>query len=241
MWLKRHKTLALALSIFGTALVVIVLGAIPLWSSIQSLQAKERSKMKELESLQAKVNLISRLDQTVLDSRVEILDKALPPKKDILLYLSSIDGLSRELGLSFGGLSIIPGDLGEASVSAMTKTTPGLQTLESEIKIRGGKDSVYSFLSTIENILPLMQIKDIKVSATGLDQYSLSLTLAMLWAEPQNFDVKGQITLLGAEDEKYFETLSGYKQYESVFLSAGSGGIKGDLFAPFASEPIPQP
>lgn len=240
MWLRKHKTLAMAVGVGGVAFALVLGAAWPIYQNTRLLLTKIKVKSNELESLTAKVAILSKLDANVLSERVKVLDSALPPRKDILLYLTSIDGLSRELGLTFGGLSLTPGDLTEASGSAK-KTTKmaGLQSLETEIKMRGGQESVYTFLRSIEEVLPLMQIKDIKVSVLGEDQYALALTLGMLWAEPASLDVKGAITLFGEQEERYFTQLSGYRRFEPITSSIPTTQEgKTDLFTPFAVEPI---
>lgn len=236
-WLRRHKNLASAILIGVLTTIIIVSGVLPLYSNLRLMQAKIVKSKAELASLENKVLLTRSLDQNILEERVKLLDRALPPSKDVLLYLASIDGLSRELGLTFGGISLVPGELSEATSSGKkTMTKSGLQSLETEIKMRGGKESIYGFLKTIENVLPLMQIKDIKVSASLGEQYSLNLVLGMLFAEPQTIDLKGQVSLFGAEEEKYFDQLAEYRQFESAQSSLSSFAPKLDLFA----EPTPQ-
>lgn len=237
MWLNRHKTLAMAIGLVVVAILMILVAVIPLYQNGSNILGKMKSKSSELEVLTTKVSILSKLDPSVLKDRVAILDAALPPRKDVLLYLTSIDGLSRELGLTFGGLSLSPGDITESTGSA--KKSPvagGVQSLETEVKIRGDKDSVYTFLRSIEGVLPLMQIKDVKVSILGDGQYGLSLTLAMLWAEPTVVDVKGPVTLFGVEEDKYFTNLAEYRRFEPVFASQISEGNKQDLFVPFSVE-----
>jgi hypothetical protein len=252
MWITRHKSLATAIAIFTSAVLLIFAAMIPIYQNAGSLLKKIDTKSKELDAMTEKVSVLSQIDPTVLSERVKVLDKALPPKKDILLYLNSIDGLSRELGLTFGGLSLAPGEITEATGSAAAATTPatkkkvqaktaaGLDSLDTEIKMRGGQESVYAFLRTIEDVLPLMQIKDIKVSVLGGDQYTLALTLGMLWAEPVTANVKGPVTLFGAEEDKYFTQLAGYRTFGSTELTENTGSDnKQDLFAPFEFAPIP--
>ena len=218
-WINRHKTLVTAILTAAGALVLVFMAVIPVYENATTILAKLKTRTKDLESITNKVTIISKLDPTVLDDRVKVIDSALPPKKDVLLYLNSIDGLSKELNLTFGGLSLAPGDLTEATASA-TKKVAGkpnsLQSLETDIKIRGGKDNVYTFLRTIEGVLPLMQIKDIKVTVLSQDQYALNLTLGMLWADPATVDVKGNVTLFGPDEDKYFTQLSEYRKYESI-------------------------
>ena len=245
MWLTRHKTLAMAIAMSCVVAMIILIAGVPLYKNASKILTKIKTKSTELESLTAKVSVLSKLDLNVLKDRVVVLDAALPPRKDVLLYLTSIDGLSSELGLTFGGLSLVPGDITESTDSAKKTTNAGgLQSLETEIKIRGSQENAYTFLRTIESVLPLMQIKNIKVSVLGDDQYSLSLTLAMLWASPAVVDVKGPVTLFGVEEDKYFTQLSEYRRFEAIVTSLTEGGVKQDLFAPFAVETVlttPQP
>ena len=233
-WINRHKTLVTAILTAAGALVLVFMAVIPVYENATTILAKLKTRTKDLESITNKVTIISKLDPTVLDDRVKVIDSALPPKKDVLLYLNSIDGLSKELNLTFGGLSLAPGDLTEATASA-TKKVAGkpnsLQSLETDIKIRGGKDNVYTFLRTIEGVLPLMQIKDIKVTVLSQDQYALNLTLGMLWADPATVDVKGNVTLFGPDEDKYFTQLSEYRKYESIAVETVNSETKQDLFA----------
>lgn len=242
MWLNSHKNLAMAIGIALSALLLVMVAIVPMFKNASKLLKQIKTKSAELETLTNKVTILSQLDGNVLQDRVVVLDKALPPKKDILQYLASIDGLSRELGLSFGGLNLAPGEITEATGSGEKKSAKnsGLQSLETEIKMRGSEDSVYAFLRKIEEVLPLMQIRDIKVSILPDKQFSLSLTLGMLWAEPATADVKSQVTLFGEAEEKYFAQLSQYRSFEPVVVSAIAGNGKADLFAPFQLTDVPK-
>lgn len=243
MWINRHKTMATAIAIYSLAFLLLFIAVMPLYRNASSLLGKISTKSKELDAITEKVSVLSQLDPTVLSDRVKVLDNALPPKKDILLYLNSIEGLSRELGLTFGGLSLSPGEITEATGSGtpaapakrkvVAKTAAGLESLDTEIKMGGGQESIYAFLRTIEEVLPLMQIKDIKVTVLASDQYSLTLTLGMLWAEPATANIKGPVTLFGEEEDKYFTQLAGYRVFSASTLVETESGSKQDLFAPF--------
>lgn len=235
MWITRHKNLSLAVGIALASVLLVFVAVIPIYTNEGELLDKIKTKTTELEKSTNKVSILSKLDPNVLQERVSVLDSALPPKKDVLLYLNSIDGLSRELGLTFGGLTLTPGDITEATGSAKKPArVKGVQSLDTEIKMTGAQENIYTFLRTIEGVLPLMLIKDVKVSILGSDQYALTVTLSMLWAEPATLDAKGPVTLFGAEEDKYFQQLSEYRKFETTILPVGEN-IKGDLFAPYTS------
>lgn len=241
MWFTRHKIMMMASVIGLVSVGLILVAVIPIYQNANTVLSKIKTKTSELEALTLKVSILSKLDPSILESRVSVLDNALPPRKDVLLYLSAIDGLSRDLGLTFGGISLVPGTISEGDETKAKAVKYGqLQSLETEIKIRGGKESVYTFLRKIEEVLPLMQIKDIKVAILGEDQYSLTLTLGMLWSDPSSIDVKGPITLFGEEEDKYFNQLAGYTRFESIQIDqTEQGGRKLDLFSPTATTPQP--
>lgn len=247
MWITRHKGLAMAIGIVIMAFFLIFVAVFPLYQNATKILTKIKSSSSDLEDLTTKVSLISKLDSNVLQERLVILDNALPPKKDVLLYLNTINGLSQELGLTFDGLSLSPGELSVSGATPASTTTKkstkveaetGLQRLKTEVKIRGGQDNVYAFLRAIEEVLPLMEIENIKVSVLGEDQYALSLTLAMLWAKPNEVDVKGTTTLFGAVEDKYFSQLSEYRRFDNVRndvkadISTEGDFISKNLFTP---------
>ena len=233
-WFTKHRNLGMAIGIAVSAAILLIVAIIPLYQNTTNLLAQIKSKTTERDALSTKVSLMSQLDVNVLNSRVQTLDQALPQRKDVLTYLVAIDGLSKQLGLSFGGISLAPGDVSTGSSSTKGPVLSGLQSLDTDIKISGNEDSVYSFLRTIEQVLPLMQIKNVKVSVSADMQYQLALTLGMLWAPPTTADVKGPVTLFTDEEQKYFTQLSQYTSYSttgSTFTGTVSG--KQNLFAPF--------
>ncbi len=240
-WLVRHRNLAIAIGVMlGTGLLILI-ATIPILHSVESINSKIETKSNELDKLTSRVAILSKLDKNVLKERVSVLDSALPAKKDVLLYLTAIDGLSREMGLTFGGLSLSPGDLTTASGSAgkVGAKIGELQNLTTEIKIRGGQESIYSFMRTIEGVLPLMQIRDLKLSIIGDDQYSLALTLGMLWAETPKLDVAGPIELFGEEEERYFSELASYRVFNPIVSTqATSTTTKTNMFEPYTFKPI---
>lgn len=232
-YIVRHQLLVRVIVVAAVTGILLIFAVIPLGTAISKNTAKIASRDKERLSLVDKVTLLSELDDQVLQDRLKILDAALPPRKDVVAYLASMDGLSRELGLSFGGISIAPGEVKDKPDSNSKKQITGLQTLDTTIKVKGDQNAIYSFLRSVEQTLPLMQIKDVKISGVGVGQYSLSLSLGMLWAPPLPSDVKGAVALFNDKEEEYFKTLSTYRSYKADLgdTTANSPSGKTDLFS----------
>ncbi len=240
MWWRIHHSLVTAVGVAVGALLLLIVVGIPMYNHTSELTTKWRAKQNEREEVLNKVSTLTQLDPTVLAERVSTIDAALPPKKDILTYLAAIDGLSSELGVSFGGVDLAPGILAEATSSGSKKNAPvkgGVESLTSEVKIVGDREKVYAFLRAIEQVLPLMQIDNVKVSVSNDGQYSLALTLGMLWAQQGTEALTGKIVLFDETEEKYFQQLSGYRQYAAIVSTASTGEIaKSDLFVPFTPQ-----
>jgi len=240
--------MARAVAMGSAALLLLVLATIPFFQNASTLSKKITTRKKEADELSKKVTILSGLDQEVLKQRVETLDQALPPKKDVVLYLTAIDGLSKELELNFGGISLSPGEVTEATKSADKNAKKskadalGLHTLDTNVKIDGREESIYSFLKTIENSTPLMQIKDVKVTSQEDGVFSLSLQLGMLWAAADIGQVKGQIELFDSKEEAYFRQLADYRHIKSIAEIApiDTGLGKADLFEEFGVTTLQQ-
>ncbi len=242
-YLVRHGNMARAIGIAVGTLILLVVATIPLFGSASEMTGKITAKRKESRELTDKVSILSGLDVEVLNERVRILDQALPPRKDVVLYLSAIDGLSRELNLNFGGISLSPGEVTEATGSATkasaSKKFTGLDTLETDIDITGTQENIYAFLRLVEESVPLMTITDVKVSGVSADNYMLSLKLSMLYAISDVKAVKGPITLFDEKEEGYFQQLAKYRKFESLSGTRGQGLNLGktNLFESFTPQP----
>lgn len=234
-YLVRHQILVKAIVVGGLSVVILLAGLLPLIGNTSTTLKKITVKEKEAKALSDKVAVLSQLDQNVLKERLSTLDSALLPRKDVVAYLSAVDGLARELGLTFNGLSLAPGDVtDEDGLSPGAKANTPVQTLDTTLKINGSEESIYAFLRSVEQMLPLMQVKDVKMSRVNDTQYSLSLVLGMLWAPPVSGDVKGPVKLFTEKEEAYFQLLASYRRFNNIVApgdTVPSTGGKADLFA----------
>ncbi len=225
--LIRHELAVKAAGVVGAGLVILSVGLWPLFSSAGDHLRKIESRSTELEQLSRKVGLLSQIDQAILKERTRVIKAALPETKDVVAYLQAVDGLSKELGLAFGGITVTPGEVSGAAqkpTSGRTKATrqvSALNVLDTEIKITGNRDGIYAFLRQVEQTLPLMQISDLVVTKIGEDQYSMSLSLGMLWAPTPAIDLKGAITLFNEKEEAYFQRLNTFGSYSGSSNVAG--------------------
>lgn len=223
----RHSIAIKAVGVGLVTLIILLVGLFPLFGSANKTLKKIEVRQVEAETLANKVSILTQMDEAVLKERAKIIKQALPESKDVIAYLSAMDGLSKELGVSFGGITIAPGDISgdENKSSAKTKNSrkvSSLNVLDTDIKITGTSDGIYAFLRRVEQTLPLIQVSDVKVNKLGEDAYTMSLSLGMLWAPLQQSDLKGTITLFNEKEEEYFQKLNSFRVYTNNIAASES-------------------
>lgn len=217
--LIRHQIAFKALGVLVATMTILLIGLWPLFKSAGALLRKIESRGKEAQALSKKVAILTQIDQQVLKERTKVIKAALPETKDVIAYLGAVDGLSKELGLSFGGITVAPGDVsGDTQKTASNRSKNPrkvalLNVLDTDIKITGSRDGIYAFLRQVEQTLPLMQVSDVVVTKIDNDLYSMTLSLGMLWAPTPAFDLKGAISLFTEKEENYFQKLNVFKTY----------------------------
>jgi hypothetical protein len=115
MWFTRHKSFAMAIGVGFAAVVLVFVAIIPLYQNSTTISGKSTQNLEARFVCQSIDTFKTR--SKCLEGEVTVLDSALPPRKDILLYLTSIDRLSRAWAY-FWWFVYCPGDITEASGSA---------------------------------------------------------------------------------------------------------------------------
>lgn len=233
--LIRHQVGLKGVGVALAAFLILMVGLWPLFKSAGEMLRKINTRQKEADALSQKVAILSQIDQDVLKQRTQVIKQALPETKDVISYLNAVDGLSRELGLSFGGITIAPGEVGSAQPSGKSgkssRTVGNLNVLDTDIKITGNRDGIYAFLRQVEQTLPLMQVTDVSVTSVSDGLYNMSLSLGMLWSPTPQTDLKGAITLFTEKEEEYFQKLSGFRTYSTTVPTIGNSPAgKANLF-----------
>jgi len=236
---RKHTELVKGVVVYALAIVIFMVAVVPIFQSANSARKKLTSEKKKLDDLSNRVVILTGLDDAILNQRYDELNNILPAKKDIVSYLVTIDGLSKDLELSLNGISLAPGDVSDSTVSAETTKNlraGQLRSIETDISIQGEESDIYSFLRSIENVVPLMQVKDVNVSRNE-GVYTLSLRLGMLYSEEglgTNANT-GVVSLFTPDEERLYNQLLAFKRYrleDLPTLGTGQGvGIE-NLFTP---------
>jgi hypothetical protein len=229
--LRQHKLLVQASICLIASLAILLLVIVPFFERGWQAQSELEKKRVSVLELEEQVVFLTNLDKSVLNRRMEVLDTVLPSSKDVLLYLGTIDGLSRELSLSLRGIELSPGQISGEKVSQASK--PGLVTLDTQLTISGTQENLYAFLRGIEQTAPLMKVRDVKVNRLGEDSYNLSVMLSMMYAEPSTAtNLKGKMMLFTDKEESLLQEIAQFKYYQAnIELTERLPIGKTDLFS----------
>lgn len=213
-WIRQHRLLVEGIGFGVMALLVAVLVTVPFVERVFTMRADLSKSNDQLVEIESQVFFLSNLDGEILKKRVGLLDTVLPASKDVLLYLSTIDGLARELSLTLRGIELAPGDIGGGGKQVVGKT--GTSTLDTELVITGTQDKIYAFLRAVEETAPLMTVKDVKVNRLSSENFSLSVVLSMVYAVPETKDnFKGKSALFSEKEESVLTQIAGFRAYGS--------------------------
>ena len=145
------------------ALVLILILVIrPLAAKLSANLAARNQLTKRMDSLQNKLNTLEGIDTVLIEDRVKDMEAVFPSVKPIVPLMASLSQLASNQGLTFGGLSLSPGSLSQASASKDKKSAAtGLNDLSFGFQIGGSFDEISQFLHSLENTAPLMKIEEV--------------------------------------------------------------------------------
>lgn len=180
---RRHLLLSIAL-IWGT--VCISFFAIkPQFESIFEQRNQLKKDTTQLASMTRKLNELEQVRVSEQFKYKEKVDEVLPSKKPILELLAGLHQISQQSKISVTALKINPGEINdEATAEVITKkTTPvaqekpttksagqsqtnetkskGYNYLKMELKIKGSREGVDQFLTSIEQIAPFTSVVEL--------------------------------------------------------------------------------
>lgn len=230
------------LSLVGLSVVVLIVVLGPITTMLKSRIATQKQLKKQLAALELKKEVLNGIDSVQIDERVKKMEKVFPSDKPVVELMSSLSKLAVLHGLSFGGITLNPGELGAENKPAATKTkkagmNPDLQDLRFGFEVAGGFDKISDFLKALENTAPLMRIEKVSLKIKGepvLDRLSTSVAAtidvaAYFQSPPKTLgSVSQPIVLLSKQEEKVLERLFNFQIFEAVIPVGPVGQM--DLF-----------
>jgi hypothetical protein len=225
-----------------TVIVVIGLLAFFVGPSVRKIinTRKEVSKDSEkLASLKKKVESLEGFDESLLIEQVEVLEQALPSKKDVLGLMTTLNGLAEDNDVSLGNYKLSPGSIAtEAATPSATKSTAepqqarerksGFDSIVVAVNLSGPLEGVGTFLSGVEHSWPLMKLTklslnplkrrvlELDATQSASDRIGVTLELDLFYASlPKQLGTIGKpIASLSEREQELYDEISQYLSYE---------------------------
>ena len=170
----------------------------PKISEIFDLRKKINQEKNTLANLTQKVAALNGLDEFELEKKTEVLLKALPPEKDVVILLLTLRVLSSQEEVTLRGIQIDPK---EDSVTSL--------------KIEGEQGKIINFLGKIETSYPLMKLEDVVLSFSKNEKLIEGKIALQTFFQPLPKtlgSIESPLLPITPEEEKSYEKVSKFNQ-----------------------------
>jgi len=158
---RRYKEYLLPVGVILVCILLFLLVIIPQFQNFLDTQGQAKSEANKLIILKNNLNLLTNMDESQLDSQLQIVSVALPPNKDFEGILNGISVAANRAGVFLGDYEFQVGDITKPSLNA--QSFPSLQL---SLTINGGVSGITKFMAEIYKTVPLSEITGVKVTST---------------------------------------------------------------------------
>lgn len=180
----------------------------PELGQVSSKRADLLEEKTKLSQLTAKLATLGGLDVGELETKTNIILKALPVEKDVPQVLLAIKNLTQNAGLVLESVGVEPGEI--STSSAQTTQKYNLPFLDFKITIAGNMEQLINFLAKIESTTPLMRVETIDISQTkeGGTEAALNIDAFFLPLPGSLGSTEKQLNPITTQEEKIYQKLS---------------------------------
>lgn len=200
-YLRKHRYLTVAVASWGVMIILGLSFLVPQIRLITEHANQLAIEEKKFEDLRNRVQFLTSLNRTELDTNTSLLQRVLPSVKPVIPLLSSMEQLAASAGIAVGSLEINPGKVATSGAQLSQTSTVGIQkstvegvySLPLKLEIQGPFLSMNTFFKSLDSIVPLVNIKTIQFTALAKSvasdpsqaQYKAILELESLFILPE--------------------------------------------------------
>lgn len=170
---NKNKSYIFPVVVILISLILFVQFVIPQFGALQAAKKEANELSLKIEALKANLEILSNIDENILDSQFRIVTLALPMSKDFIGILNSIYSVAQKTGVSLGNFSLKIGDLAQ---SGSGDNFPAVKLL---VPVNSDIVAINSFIEQISKTMPLVEVYSATIkgasSRIGLSFYYKSL------------------------------------------------------------------
>lgn len=241
LWITRRK-LVYTVTLVALGLGIIGFAIYPQIQESLALNTEYNRELPKVEKLQAKLAQLQSIDSTEEFAQKDVVDSALPSKKPLLEFLTSLNSIAIANNITVGNFELSPGQISTDSADADTRTrsqqNASVDTLDLELEIEGSFDQLQQFLLDIEKISPFTTITKLSLGqgASAADrgtdrtiQAKLS-TSTYFFTQSIKATIDAPLPKLTALDRNVLTALSEFQNYDLPVQTEIVGGGVEDPF-----------
>lgn len=165
----KNKVYIYPIVVIFISIILFFQFIIPQFRSLLAVREDALAASLKIKTLKTNLDILTNINEEVLDSQLKTLKTALPLNKDFFGILNSIYGVSQKIGANLGNFSLKIGD--------MSKSESGdvFSVVKLFVPVNSNTATIGSFVEEIEKALPLAEVNSIKIgqmsSTIGLSFY----------------------------------------------------------------------
>lgn len=173
---NKNKSYIYPVLIILVSILLFFQFVIPQVRMLNATQKKTKEALVRLETSKANLHILENVNESILDSQLEIAKAALPLDKNYIGILNSIYSAAQKTGVSLGNFSFKVGDLSQS------KDDDKFSVISLSLPVNSPIMAINSFVETISKTMPLVNVSSVKMrsssSTIGLSFYYKSLDIS---------------------------------------------------------------
>lgn len=226
---RRYKEYLLPVGVIFTCILLFLFLIIPQFQSFLDTQQQAKVESSKLLILKNNLSLLTNIDESQMDSQLQIVSTVLPSNKDFSGILDGISVAANKAGVFLGDYEFQVGDISKPSV-----TIQSFPFLQLSLTITGGESGVTRFMAELYKTAPLAEITSVKITSTE------SQITALFYYKPFppiGFNDNAPINPVSAQELSVINTLSSWNNATTVSepalqgsVASSSGGVNPEPF-----------
>lgn len=153
---NKYRDYIVPIATIVVSFLLFMLFTIPQISSLSTRQQEVKFERDKLTSLRNNLNILSSLNDSVLNSQLTVASEALPSTKNFSGVLNTISISANKTGIFLGDFDFQVGDLSSTNVPAK-----GFPNLQLSLTVNGNVSSVARFINELYRSLPIVEVTKI--------------------------------------------------------------------------------
>lgn len=154
---EKYRDYLLPLGIIFISFVLFTRVVTPQINDLLNLQRETKKEQEKLSQLLDNLNLLTTLNESLLDSQLSVSSDTLPANKDFAAILNAVSASSDKVGVFLGDFEFQVGDISKPST-----VISGLPTLQLDLNVTGSVNGIIRFVDELYRTVPVSQVSSIE-------------------------------------------------------------------------------